>query len=75
MWGQEDTKYKLLANFWYFLLALSNLWNYLKWVSWCLYWSKESVPVPSGTTLKRNVEQLLFANLNLILFQQKRNEV
>ena len=37
--------------------------------------SKEGVPVPSGSTLKRNVEQLLFADLNLIWFQQKRNEV
>lgn len=37
---------------------------------------KEGVPAPlRNTTLKRNVEQLLFADLNLILFQQKRNEV
>ena len=70
---REDTKYIFRANLWYFL-ALSNLWN--KWVSWYLYWSKEGAPGPLWhTTLKRHVEQLLFADLNLILFQQKRNEV
>ena len=75
MEGQERTQniYIFRANLWYFL-ALSNLWN--KWVSWYLYWSKEGVPGPLWhTTLKRDVEQLLFADLNLILFQQKRNEV
>ena len=66
MWGQEDTKYNLG-------LTSDTFWP---WAICETIWSgSPGVPVPSGSTLKRNVEQLLFADLNLIWFQQKRNEV